>query len=304
MKPPKFTHCIIDLDIPIYKAAAIGQKTHYTLYNESKEVEAEFTSSRLMKEYIKEREDFLGIDTSEWTHTTEVRYKDVEECYKILDNTIKTCFKITKTKQALFSIDGEGNFRDSVAVTKVYKGNRTGERPIYLQQVKEYAKKKYSPVIANGIESDDQISIWLYKDYLKAGGDPSKCKLIMVDFEKDCRTTCGWHIDYYKDDSPVWVSELEANRWLFTQTLAGDSCDNYAGCSKIGMVKAKQALEDATSTQEIIKSAAGLYIERHPENARELLTENLRLAMMLREGDPEEDWKVFLPYIEEAFTND
>lgn len=302
MKPPKFTHCIIDLDIPIYKAASIGQEVFYTLYNDKKEIEGEFPSQKQMKNYLYDRGEFLGIDTSGWYHEKGFRYRDIKQCFMVLDNTIQNCFKMTNTKKGLFSIDGEGNFREAIAVTKVYKGNRGSERPHYLQEVKDYARKKYTPLVANSIESDDQISMWLYEDYVNANGNPSKCKRIMVDFEKDCRTTAGWHIDYLKDKSPVWIDELEANRWLLTQTLAGDPCDNYSGCSRIGMVKAKQALSDATDTQQLIEATAKLFLEKHPENAKDLLIENLRLAMMLREGDPENDWKIFLPYIEEVFT--
>lgn len=292
---PRFKEAIIDLDIPVYKSAASGQKTVYHLYDGDGEYVETFSSAKDCKDYLNDMEEFFDMDVSEFTRESEVRIGDFEQCTKTLDYLINFYLEKADAEKGLFSIGGGGEtFRDRVAVSKTYKGNRTQEKPHYLKQLKEYAIEKYTPKVVTGIESDDQISMWLYESYLKGfkTKNKSKCTRIMVDLEKDCRTCPGFHIDPEKDEEPVWVSTLEANRWCLTQAIGGDSCDNYAGLKGYGYKKAGKILEECKTTKELWETTEELFKSVRGEGHEEYLEEMCRLAFMLREGDIEEDWKV------------
>ena len=292
----RFKEAIIDLDIPVYKFAAGGQKTVYLMYDAEGNYVDEFPSAKAYKEHIEELEDSLMVDTTGYTRESEVRIGEFEDCCKALDYTIERYIKLADAERGLFSIGGGGEtFRDRVAVSRVYKGNRKDmEKPYHFKALKEYAIKKYNPKIVTGIESDDQISMWLYESYLKGlkSKDKSKCDRIMIDLEKDCRTCCGWHIDPEKDSEPVWVSTLEAARWCLTQAIGGDSCDHYAGLKGYGYKKAGKVLEDCKTVKELWDTTEALFKSEYGEGYEEYLEEMCRLAFMLREGDIKNDWKV------------
>ena len=308
----KFKELIIDLDIPVYRAALKGQKTTYTLKDSEGNHLGDFDSAKSVKEYISDAEDFFDESTEGWVRETVVTILDVEKCYEVIDRTISSYLTMTKIPKGLYSIGGDssGNFRNHIATLHKYK-DRSGDKPHYLKDVKEYAINKYKPLICHGKESDDQISEWLYEDYLKGQRtkDKTKCSRVMLDLEKDCRVTAGWHYDPKVDKEPVWVSTFEANSWLFAMALAGDSADTYYGCKGIGYVKAKQWLEPCKTSDELYLRALELFEMKFGDNEEgvhhytswdgtpsiktpaEILEENLRLAMMLREGDWENDYK-------------
>lgn len=292
---PRFKEAIIDLDLPVYKAAAGGQKTVYHLYDEAGEFVDTFTSAKDCKDHLKDLEEFFEVDTSGYTRESEVRIGDFDICKKTLDYLVSFYLEKADAEKGLFSIGGGGEtFRDRVGVSQIYKGNRSQEKPHYLKQLKEYAINTYNPKIVTGIESDDQISMWLYESYLKGlkSKDKNKCTRIMVDLEKDCRTCPGWHIDPEKDEESVWISTLEANRWCLTQAIGGDSCDHYAGLKGYGYKKAGKVLEECKTTKEMWETTEELFKSVYGEGYEDYLEEMCRLAFMLREGDIENDWKV------------
>lgn len=289
----RFKEAIIDLDIPVYKCAAAGQKTVYHLYDDQGNFVDTFMSAKDCKDHLQDLEEFMMVDTSNYTREPEVRIGEFETCYKMLDYMIESFIKLADAEKGLFSIGGGGDtFRDVVAVSKVYKGNRTQEKPHHLKQLKEYAIEKYNPKVVTGIESDDQISIWLYESYMKGmkTKNKNKCTRIMVDLEKDCRTTPSWHIDPEKDKEPVWISTLDANRWCLTMAMGGDSADHYGGIKGIGYKKAEKILEDCKTTKEMWDKTKETFIEKG--YTEDYMIEMVRLATMLREGDIENDWKV------------
>lgn len=313
MKPPaKFKYAIIDLDIPVFRAAAIGNKTHYRILDSSGQVVADKPTQKECRNYMEEMEMFMGIDTSEWALDPYEEVQDVSVCYMVLDNLIKGFIKSCNAEQGVFSIGGQGNFRDDIASVRTYKGNRTQEKPLHFAAVKDYAIKKYEPRIVHGKESDDQISEWLYKDYLACKDGPSNGRRIMCSLEKDCLTTPGWHY-IEKEDRIHWQSEFEANKWVLTQSLIGDPCDGYLGCKGVGPKRVEKLFEGVADTPSLVKIAANTFKEVYGDeheyidkndvvtkaSYKDLFVENLSLALMLRTGDQEADLQSLLKYLEE-----
>lgn len=306
MGKPNFKYAVIDLDLPVFKAAATGQKTIYHLKDEHGEHLNTFQNAKDCKAHIQEAEEFLGLDTSNWVRESELVIKDYQGCQDSLVYAINNYLKLVGAEQSICTIGGEGNFRDDLAKIKKYKGQRKTEKPHHFKQLREWAIKEYNPQISSGVESDDLISMILYKDFQKSMKVKSKSvgEYVMIDLEKDCRTTPGWHFDPKIDEEPIWISRLEANRWVYTQSLAGDSADNYGGCKGIGMVKAKEALSECKTSQELYSVSLELYRSVYGDEhsfetwegddvtwkVEKVLEENLRLAYMLRTGDWENEW--------------
>jgi hypothetical protein len=80
-------------------------------------------------------------------------------------------------------LTGEGNFREKIAVTKPYKGNRKGEKPYHFDNITTYMVGNYDTVIVEGMEADDAMSIRQTRE-----GDTVICTR-----DKDLRMVPGWH---------------------------------------------------------------------------------------------------------------
>lgn len=305
----KFKEALIDLDIPIYQAATSGESITYSVLDSDGVVlESNIRYKKEANNYIKDAEDFFEEDTSDWSIERNVEILDFDKCSSTLDSMVGSLIKKVGAEKGKFSIGGKTNFRDDLAKITKYKDRDYSNRPHHLTALKEYAINRYKPAISDYCESDDIISIWLYEDYLRGFNtkDKSLCERVMVDLEKDCRTTPGWHMNPKEDSEPIWISTLEANRWLFCMAIGGDSCDTYKGLKGYGYVKAKKHLEDCKNTKELYKKTLELFEDNLGKDvvltkswrgdniqmtAKDIMIENLRLAFMLREGDWEEDWK-------------
>jgi len=121
------------------------------------------------------------------------------------------------------------NFRKELYPT--YKGNRTGPKPILLPFVKEHIRKTYDTKIKDGLEADDVLGILMTHPTLLPG------KKVVVSTDKDLLQVPGRHFNPDKDVKRM-VSEAQGDAFHLTQTLTGDTVDNYPGCPGIGPKRA------------------------------------------------------------------
>ena len=193
----EFEYAIIDLDLPVFKCSAAAQKTWYDLYDGNGDLVGEFSSAKFCKEHLQELTEFLDVDVSDYTRVSRLVVGEFADAVEALDGMIKHFLKISNAKQGWFSIGGKGNFRDGIGKLQMYKGKRSSEKPHHFKALREYAIKKYKPEVSSGVESDDLISMRLYEDYLLGfkTKDKTQCKCVMIDLEKDCRTSPGYHLD-------------------------------------------------------------------------------------------------------------
>ena len=95
--------------------------------------------------------------------------------------------------------DPVANFRKKILST--YKANRIGKRkPVCYREVLDWIKAHYVTRMIPTLEADDVVGI------------------LATHFKGEL-----YHI-----------SEREADKWFYTQTLIGDKADNYDGCPGIG----------------------------------------------------------------------
>lgn len=160
-------------------------------------------------------------------------------------------------------LTGKGNFRESIAVTVPYKGQRVSiDKPVHLQALRDHLVNSWGFEVVNGIEADDAVGIAAYA----VPEDES----IMVHIDKDLNQFRGWHYNYRKKEK-YYVSEFEGLTAFYTQILTGDRIDNIVGLKGIGPVKAKRILAECTNENELYEAVLKAYegdLQRVLENAQ------------------------------------
>lgn len=136
-------------------------------------------------------------------------------------------------------LSGKSNFRNDVAVTAPYKGNRKGEKPRHHPMLRDYLIEKYDSVVSDNQEADDDIAIRATEL-----GDDS----IIVSLDKDFDQVQGWHYNFVKKDK-YYVTHEEGLLNFYCQFLEGDRIDNIIGAKGIGKVKARKLLEGKTEEE-------------------------------------------------------
>lgn len=150
---------------------------------------------------------------------------------------------LEKLQEEVFNvyITGAGNFRDEVAVTAPYKGNRKSAKPEFYSEIRQHLISHYSAIVAEGEEADDIIAI----EATKYGDD-----CIIASIDKDFDQVPGWHYNFVKHKK-YYVTEKEAMLNFYTQFLVGDTIDNIKGVRGIGPVKATKLLQDCKTAKEM-----------------------------------------------------
>jgi DNA polymerase I len=152
-----------------------------------------------------------------------------------------------------------------------YKQNRKKTRkPITYRPLMEYVHETCDTYERETMEGDDVLGILATHPTLIPG------EKIIVAIDKDMQTVPGLHLNYEKarktgDYEPFEVTEDQANRFHFTQTLTGDVTDGYPGCPGVGPVKAAKILDAAEEPWPAIVAAyekAGLSEAEALRNAR------------------------------------
>lgn len=195
------------------------------------------------------------------------------------------------------------NFRDKVAVEKVYKGNRKNEKPFHYDNLTAYILGKYETKVAIGMEADDLMSI---DQWAKARvGDLST---IICSRDKDLRITPGMHFGWPCGKQPQFgparitdLGELELKndgkklvgnglKFFYSQVVTGDTTDNYGGLPRGGPALAYKHLHDAEDEAQLFERVAALYQEKFGDEWRVKMLEQCQLAWMVRElteeGEP------------------
>lgn len=119
--------------------------------------------------------------------------------------------------------DPKVNFRKKILST--YKANRIGKRkPVCYSEVLEWIKRNYTTKMIPTLEADDVIGI---------AATHFKGQEVHCSGDKDFRSIPGIFYNFLKGEL-YHISEREADKWFYTQTLIGDKADNYDGCPGIG----------------------------------------------------------------------
>ena len=165
-------------------------------------------------------------------------------------------------------ITGKTNFRNEIAVTEPYKGNRKdAKRPTHYQAIRNHLQRLGAELV-EGQEADDAVAI----EATKTGG-------WIVSIDKDLDQVAGWHYNFVKHEE-YYVTEEEGLRNLFTQVLTGDRTDNIIGLKGIGPKKAEKLLQDCKTEREYYDACLKAY-----DGNQLRVDENLNLLWLRRTPD-------------------
>jgi 5'-3' exonuclease len=154
----------------------------------------------------------------------------------------------TKAKKCIIYLTGEGNFRDKVAVTLPYKGNRADrEKPAHMEHLKRKFLEDFKAIIVNGAEADDGLGI------AQTGFRERDKESVICSIDKDLLMIPGKHYNFDKGEF-YDIDEETGQRMFYKQMLTGDSTDNIAGIPKVGPVAADYILS-GMSVDEAIKAS-------------------------------------------------
>jgi hypothetical protein len=164
-------------------------------------------------------------------------------------------------------LTGKDNFRNDIARTAPYKGNRTAPKPKHLQLIRDYLVSAWDFQVSVGQEADDSIAIeHVSRNY----------ESIIASIDKDFLQLKGKHWNFVKKEFTE-VTEEEALLNFYLQVLTGDRVDNIIGLKGIGPVKAKQKLEGCESAADMYSACVEAY-----NGEEERVIENCRLLHLRR----------------------
>lgn len=172
-------------------------------------------------------------------------------------------------------LTGSNNYRNEIAVTAPYKGNRKDVvKPVHYQVLREYLQHQWGFVMIQDQEADDAMGIRAY--------ELNDEEYIIMTIDKDLDMIKGWHYNFVKNER-YFVKEEDTLRTFYKQILTGDRTDNIVGLKGIGPVKADKVLKECETEQEMYEAVLEAY-----DGNEERVLENGRLLWIRRL--PEQIW--------------
>ena len=139
-------------------------------------------------------------------------------------------------------------FRQDIAFTAPYKGNRSKEKPTYLSEARDQLTTVWDAVLEEPYEADDLVAIEATKDL-----DNS----IIVSLDKDFYQIECRMFNFVKNEMREAPDTLQANKELYKQVLTGDSIDNIIGADGCGPVTASMLIDGCRKESDMAAIAAG-----------------------------------------------
>jgi DNA polymerase-1 len=162
-----------------------------------------------------------------------------EEAFeKVVKRIEELVFKVEADSAILCMSWAGGNWRYGVLPS--YKSNRHGQRrPPMLKVLQDMLQeeKPFPVMLVKDLEADDVCGI--------AAGSLTneERETVICSPDKDLRSIPGLLYACRSDSRVETITEAGANYFHLFQALVGDPVDGYAGCPKVGKVKAAALLE-------------------------------------------------------------
>tara|TARA_Y100000361_G_scaffold58147_1_gene50855 strand:- start:36506 stop:37288 length:783 start_codon:yes stop_codon:yes gene_type:complete len=174
----------------------------------------------------------------------------LEEAIRGLNNRLFHILSMCGTSRYAGFLTLSKCFRYDVAETKSYKHNRKGgSKPPIFYALREYIQQEWKFEHEKGLEADDLVAV-----HSKPNGT------IICSPDKDVLYQCaGTHYNFRTAEF-IKTSKLEANRFLWKQTLMGDATDGITGIPKLGPKTADNLLKKVRSGFE--KIVIEKYVEK------------------------------------------
>ena len=208
-----------------------------------------------------------------------------------IDNAINLLKDRFETEALHVYLTGSGNFRERVAVTKPYKGNRKAAKPHYWQYIRDQLVGRHNATIINGIEADDEVSIM---QMITRGPHIVCCN------DKDLRNTPGYLYLPDKRKQLLRIHPSYAQFHFLQQMVVGDRVDNIPGLPRRGIAWFNSKANSVDNLDDLRSIVYDEYMKKDPTG--DLLLEQGRLLHMMR--DYFDEWEPGLLYSEDAPCTD
>lgn len=268
---------LVDGDILVYRCAFVAEKNHYQVagYEFDNHKDAKNFAASTQEEWDTRA---MGGTAHIWTRK---ELQPVEFALEALKTTVLSLQEKLYPRRMEIYLSGKRNFRDDIAVTKPYKGNRDNQpKPTYWRDCREYLIDNWGAIVTDGIEADDALGI--------AQCSRSAGSSVIVTNDKDLGQIPGWHFDW-TNDNVYKVSKRAAAFSFYSQILSGDPTDNVPGLGGIGPAKAAAILDGAKSEKDLFSRTWDAYRARGPgksdDDNRRYMIEQASLVYILRSVD-------------------
>ena len=267
---------IIDCDYLIVSAASSTFHPWYIYKDQSGQEIQRFDSAEKGKTWVKDMEEMLDIDPSEYVREVEYEVGDPEDAKKTFDNMLKRWVKMTgcaNYQGYCAKASGLKTFRSKLATIKEYKKSRDSQpKPPHLEIVREHALKNPNiKPVKKSLECDDYVVAIAEKKGQNAClccEDKDGSQIVNSWFlQPSARETPVFH-----DASLVGTLGIKDNGkvfgsgylFLLWQCLASDPVDNIGGCKGIGDKGAYKMLKDFSGEpverlEDVVKVVAEKY---------------------------------------------
>jgi DNA polymerase-1 len=180
---------------------------------------------------------FRALATTEeetnWGNDVWTLSADHKQALTVFTNEMQKITEELNSDNLLLCFSGSDNFRKHINPT--YKGNRKNTRkPLGYSTFVENLKAAYDWQMHDNLEADDVLGMLATRP-----DNTGDC--VVVSEDKDLMTIpCKLYRPHA--DERMDISEQDADRHFFMQTLTGDPTDGYKGCPTIGAKRAEAIL--------------------------------------------------------------
>ena len=186
--------------------------------------------------------------------------------------------------EGYLSLDSESNFRNAIAVTAPYKGNRTAAKPHHYDLIRDRLLTYWEFHGIIGQEADDSLA----QEQTEQGD-----KTVIVSIDKDMLQVPGWHYNFVNRTMQKVETFTDGFKWFCIQMLMGDKVDNIIGLKQVGIKRATEALEGDYLMNSMLKSVAAQY-KKHGDTELKHFKENAKLLWLRRRKDYGEEYIDYL----------
>ena len=281
------TTLLIDMDVIQYRAAFAAQHTDYQLFLQGEEWPlATFRYKKELKEWV----ELKGLEEEDYDVVKLPVVEPVENALYSAKHMLESMLDKFNTTSYRGFLTGKDNFREELV--DYYKANRTQDKPVHYQAVRDYLIKFWNAEVVDGQEADDALGIAQWRNTMpeREFADNFKClqglndNTVICTNDKDLDMIPGEHYNFTKEGSDsYWVDEDMAMYCFYKQLLTGDPTDNIKGVPGVGKVKAGKILHMSVIENDFYLNVLEVYQEHYPDNAEEVLLENARLLWIRRE---------------------
>lgn len=195
------------------------------------------------------------------------------EVEPMLDDLVEEVRLYTNSDRLEFYLTGKGNYRNDIAVTHKYKGNRAGlEKPEHFALVRSMLEDRYKSQVSVMQECDDDIA-------MRATELDYKC--IIASTDKDFKQIPCLHYNLTRREISR-VSPEVAMFYFYQQIITGDNVDNIKGIKGLGPKKSEKMLKGLPTEKAMWETCVEAYAEAGMGPERAL--ENARLLWLRRKA--------------------